>query len=322
MKVAHVLAIYATDLAVKQARPKEVLARIRRLGGFMADRTLADINGRLCRSYVAHRGGRAVARRELEDLRAAITHHWREGLCRVLTPIVMPEKSAPRDRWLTRTEAARLLWAAWRLKQTWKGQDSPRRTGRHLARFILVGLYTGSRAGAICNASFTPADDRGFVDLDRGIFYRKAPAARATKKRQTPCPIPDRLLAHLRRWRDKRIAREHVVEWQGRAVGRVSKSFRSACTAAKLGEDVTPHTLRHSAATWMMQNGVPTWQAAGFLGMSEDVLRAVYGHHHPEHLEEARRGVSARNCRPDRNSGTKREQNAPVSIETRRKSAR
>jgi lambda repressor-like predicted transcriptional regulator len=36
-----------------------------------------------------------------------------------------------------------------------------------------------------------------------------------------------------------------------------------------------------------MQRGVSTWEAAGFLGMSEKTLRDVYGHHHPEHQRNA-----------------------------------
>lgn len=203
-------------------------------------------------------------------------------------PVVLPEKGMPRERWLTRSEAARLVWAAWRLTQRWKGQESDRRTGQHVARFILVGLYTGTRAGAICNASFVPREDRGYVDLERGVFYRRVPSARPTKKRQTPCPIPRGLLAHMRRWRNKRICHEFVVEWSGDPVGRVSKAFRRACVAAGLGEDVTPHTLRHTAATWLLQSGVEPWEAAGYLGMTTELIEAVYGHHSPNHLAGAR----------------------------------
>jgi integrase len=50
---------------------------------------------------------------------------------------------------------------------------------------------------------------------------------------------------------------------------------------------VTPHTLRHTAATWLMQAGVDPWQAAGFLGMSVQTLLEVYGHHHPDYMREA-----------------------------------
>jgi hypothetical protein len=47
-----------------------------------------------------------------------------------------------------------------------------------------------------------------------------------------------------------------------------------------------------------MQVGVNTWEAAGFLGMSEKTLRDVYGHRHPDYLQalicriNARRSVS------------------------------
>jgi hypothetical protein len=74
-----------------------------------------------------------------------------------------------------------------------------RRPLRHIARFILIGLYTGTRAGAIASASPYAEPGRSYVDLDRGIFYRKAIGKRATKKRQPPAPIPPRLLTHLRR---------------------------------------------------------------------------------------------------------------------------
>ena len=36
-----------------------------------------------------------------------------------------------------------------------------------------------------------------------------------------------------------------------------------------------------------MQSGVDRWQAAGYLGMSVEMLENVYGHHHPDHLDEA-----------------------------------
>ncbi len=74
-----------------------------------------------------------------------------------------------------------------------------------------------------------------------------------------------------------------VVEWNGAAV---KKSFAAAVKAAGLpteGPDrITPHVLRYTGATWMMRNGVNTWKAAGFLGMSEKVLIETYGHHHPD----------------------------------------
>ena len=79
----------------------------------------------------------------------------------------------------------------------------------------------------------------------------------------------------------------HFVEWHGKPVASVKTGFASAVRLAGLDRsigNVTPHTLRHTAATWLMQRGVAVWEAAGFLGMSEKTLRDTYGHHHPNHL--------------------------------------
>ena len=58
--------------------------------------------------------------------------------------------------------------------------------------------------------------------------------------------------------------------------------------------NVTPHTLRHTAATWLMQRGAPMWEAAGFLGMSEKALRETYGPRHPDHLRGAANAIGTR----------------------------
>jgi integrase len=90
------------------------------------------------------------------------------------------------------------------------------------------------------------------------------------------------LLAHIRRWKAKDIVIQAVIEENGRPVASVKKGFASAVRLAQLDKHVTPHTLRHTSATWMMQEGVDLWEAAGFLGMSVQVLESVYGHHHPK----------------------------------------
>jgi hypothetical protein len=77
-----------------------------------------------------------------------------------------------------------------------KGQkiETGKRPLRHVARFTLIGLYTGTRAGAIATASPYRAEGKSFVDLEAGIFNRRAIGKRATTKRQTPVPLPNRLL--------------------------------------------------------------------------------------------------------------------------------
>lgn len=298
--IADVLAIYLDDRGSDQSNQVELERRIGRLNEFWGGRTLDDVSAATCREYVAKRGATASARRELEDLRAAINHHSRENLHAGLVRVALPPKSGSRTRWLTRGEAARLLWACWRYRETQtvhrgkrKGEPvrTPRYPLRHIARFILIGLYTGTRAGAIASASPLPAEGRSFVDLDHGVFYRLATGRRATKKRQPPVPIPGRLLAHLRRWARCRVAVSHFVEWNGAPVKRVKRGFAHAVELAGLDRSVTPHTLRHTAATWLMQRSVDVWEAAGFLGMSVETLQRTYGHHHPDHLRRAAHAI-------------------------------
>jgi hypothetical protein len=109
-----------------------------------------------------------------------------------------------------------------------RDRKTERAVGRHLARFILLGLYTGTRHAAVCSAALMPAIGRGHVDLERGVFYRRAQDARETKKRQPPVRLPDRLLAHLRRWQRLGIAEHAVVEWNGKPVRSVRKAFATA----------------------------------------------------------------------------------------------
>ena len=323
-----VLNIYLVDKAPKHARPEETKQRVLRLADYWQPYSLADVNGQRCRDYVAWRVGKpwksskpektkrparlvteAAARRELEDLRSAINHHRREGLCSEIISVVLPEKSPARDVWLTRSEAARLIWAAWRAKQVMRDKVTTRGVGKHIARFLLVGLYTGTRHTAICGAAFQPAIGRGYVDLERGVFYRRAQGARETKKRQPPVRLPDRLLAHLRRWRRLGIAAHAVVEWNGNPVGSVRKGFAAAVEAAGVDKRVTPHTLRHTAATWAMQNGADLWQAAGFFGMTVEMLQERYGHHHPDFQRDAAQAVaSSPGQKWDRNTANKTRQ--------------
>lgn len=131
------------------------------------------------------------------------------------------------------------------------------------------------QSGAIASASPSRGKGHSFVDLERGIFYRLPEGAMPTKKRQPPAPIPARLLAHMRRWRDKGIVKDHFVEWSGEPIASVKTALKTAVRLAKLPGKITPHTFRHTAATWLMQNGVSMWRAAGFLGMSVETLDRV-----------------------------------------------
>lgn len=314
--VADVLNIYFSDKEIEPQHRKRFEGRISRLAEFFGGMMLSDVTGETCRRYVVVRGNSGGARRDLEDLRAAIGHHKDEGLHRGEVRVVLPRKGESRMRWLTRSEAARLLWTCWRYREVQmrhrgpdKGKKMP--TGkyplRHLARFILLGLYTGTRASAIASASWKRGAGRSYIDLDARLFHRLAEGKRKTNKRQPVVRLPDHIVAHMRRWErtprpgkgppEERMP-EYVVEWQGKPVASVKTAFATAVRLAGLEEDATPHTLRHTAATWLMMEGVDLWKAAGFLGMTVKVLESVYGHHHPDFQGEAANALKNRRRKP------------------------
>lgn len=107
---------------------------------------------------------------------------------------------------------------------------------------------------------------------------------RETKKRQTTARLPRPLLAHLRRWAG--AGSRHVVSEGGARIGDIKTAWRRACREAGLA-DVTPHTLRHTAITWAMQNGAQKWDVAGYFGVSMETLERTYGHHHPDYQATA-----------------------------------
>jgi integrase len=280
VEIADVLAKYIAD----KERPYETLLRIKALRKFWGTRKLSEVSGNTCRAYAATRTAGA-ARRELEDFRAAINHHRREGLHDKIVSVVLPEKPQPKEDYLTREEAAALIWSAWRYREKQNLRATDRATRKHVARFMVVARYMGSRAGVICEASLEQKrpDDRAWINLKTGMFYGLPPGRKQSKKRRQLVQVPLPLLAHLRRWHA--AGQRYVVEWNGDPVQKIRKAH-DACVAAceeAIGRHVSPHIWRHTVATWLMQGGGEPFKIAGFLAMSLDTLLRVYGHHHPDH---------------------------------------
>ena len=274
MTVADCLVIYSEKHAANTVAPDRIAYAIKALVPILGSLPVGSITGEVCRRYASTRNrSPGTVRRELGMLRAAINYCHAEGYLTVAPRVRLPGKPPSRDRWLARDEAAKLLRAARRLTK-----------GKHLARYILVALYTGTRSSAVLGLSFMPHVNGGWVDTERGVMYRRTSGEVETKKRTPPVRIPRRLLAHLRRW--ERMGARFVVEDHGQRVGSVKTAWRAALAASGI-EHCRPHDLRHTCATWMMQAGANKWDAAGFLGMGLDMLERTYGHHHPDHMRSA-----------------------------------
>lgn len=357
------------------SRHHELAQRVETLLLWWGERTLADVDTVTCKQYCASRVGtpwkaharkgltrdgekrpddakpvrtgyskpaqaRVVteggARRELEDLRAAVNTAIRDNLTRDTVHVTLPAKGEERDRWLTRGEAARLLLRAWRKREVQtirrgpragETYTMPRRPSRHTAKFILVALRTGSRSGPICGASFIRQAGKPWMELTTettmeeriesrvidgevferrvqvptikrvAIFHRKALGTKEAENKRAPTVrMPDSLVAHLWRWHHV-LGQTYVVEWEGKPVASNKKAFANLVYEEGLGDAVVRHSLRHTAVTWGMQAGVDIWELSGYVGMTVEMIERRYGHHSSDHMEGAREALGRRGGR-------------------------
>lgn len=265
--IADVLLVYAQEHLPKTRAADKAAHNISNLTPFWGDKRAADVTAANCEAYAKDRP-QAAARRDLEVLRAALLYWHKTKAALAQAPAVrLPEKAQPRERWLTQEESKRLRRAAMKYP--------------HLYRFVILGLKTGSRSGVLLNLRWEQ------IDLRTGVMNRKAAGeTEAANKRKPPVRLGKSVVRLLRRWKAKDGAIPWVVHYDGVPIKKLRRSWAAACKEAKLA-GVSPHTLRHTRATWLMQAGIDLWEAAGNLGMSTRVLENTYGKHHPDFQSRA-----------------------------------
>lgn len=211
-----------------------------------------------CREYAAGRAVRpATIRKELGVIRAAL------GKAKALEATVwMPPAPQPRDVRLTREQQSRLEAAC---------------RHAHLWLFVYVARYTAARPGAITALRWVQVDlERRKIDL----------GGSGRQKRRAALPIHPNLAWALALAKAAALS-PFVIEYAGRRVYSVKKAFRAAASRADLS-GITPHILRHTAASWMAERGVPMDEIAQYLGhTSPSVTFRVYARYSPEHLKKA-----------------------------------
>lgn len=276
LTIADALAVYLTEHGATVAAPERLSYAAKALIPFWGELPVAAIKKETCRRYARVRGkSNGTIRRELNVLQAAINYCVEEGKLLAGAKVELPDKPPKKQRALTRSEVARLLWAC-----------RKRETTRHLARFILVSLYTGTRKAAVLNLRLDmPSAASGWVDLKRGVMHRRGSEERETAKRRTSVRLPRQLLAHMRRWH--RNGAQWAVEWRGNRIADVQTGFEAVQEDAALGWRPTPHTLKHTAISWAIQAGSSVEDAATFFGTSPQTIIDTYWDQSPHFQQGA-----------------------------------
>lgn len=220
----------------------------------------------LCRSYrdARYKQGRmpATVRKELETVRAGMNFFKAASAV-----FELPPQPKAKERFLSKEEARALVKAS--------------RPFPHIRAFIVLSLTTAARQSALLELTWDRVDfKRGRVSLALGDDMDEA------RKRRANVPMNRRARLYLEALYRARTS-EYVIEWGGRRVLSVKKGFRAAVDRAGL-QDVTPHILRHTAASWMAMARVDMFDISKYLGHSDmSVTIKRYAKVHPDYLKDA-----------------------------------
>ena len=147
--------------------------------------------------------------------------------------------------------------------------------------FVLIGLRTGMRRMEILSI------ERKHVDLERKSIH--IPKAKAGPRDQ---PITDDLATYLTGYVEAMPKGEEWLFASANSasghLGNVHKAIRRTATSAGLDPDiVTPHVLRHTAITHLVQAGVDLPTVKRISGHKTLIMVERYAHANGEHIQAA-----------------------------------
>ena len=244
---------------------------IRILGGLPAK----SINPAICREYLAQRQSQlftgvtwqtgkpikeSTVRRELTALRAVLNLCEKEGLLFKRANVWLPPEGRPREKRLERHEAAALLTEC----------------HAHTYLYVLLALGTGARNGALLGlkwemVTFPVGNNQGRIDM------RNLETSQNNKRRGIVPMLADSELAYYLGLAKEVADTEYVVEYMGKPIKHAANALELASKRAGI-QRVTPHMLKHTAITWMLEDGVPISDVADYTQTSEKTIMETYGH--------------------------------------------
>jgi integrase len=245
---------------------------------------------------------RSTAQKDLRMLRTALN----DALARRFIPHEVKFRinvtaAASKDVWLTKAEVRRMLDVC-EPRETERGEDGKvtarRRNRDHLYAFILISTATAARKEAVLSLGWDqvyiprPEDmpeDVRLMDIEtmtvNGNAYIDFGDGHGNKRRPT-MPIGKNwlLMNYLVFGGDKE--QPYVISYRGKSVKDIKKGLAKVVDEAGMKKKVTPHTLKHTAITWMVQSGMKLTTISELTNTSEKILRSVYSHHRPDYQAE------------------------------------
>jgi len=238
-------------------------AKLRWLDPFLKGKRLGTINrdmiDRLTQAKLASGSANATVNRTLALVRAILRRCERDWEWLDRAPAVrLLNEPTKRVCYLTRPEADRLL-----------AQLPP-----HLADMARMALATGLRAANISGMRWDQ------VDLDRRMAWVHPDQAKA--RRAILVPLNGEAIAVLQKQLGKH--RERVFTYRGKPIAATAtKAWYGAVKRAGV-EPLRFHDLRHTFASWHVQQGTPLSVLQELGGWQSSAMVSRYAHLGAEHL--------------------------------------
>lgn len=257
--------------------------------------SIRQLTTAVIRAYLGKRHQEGAARSSLARLTTSIRQFCRwlvaQGLidkdpsARMVTP--KPHRHLPE---VLSAEQAHELVASVAASQSEGNEDesgNPVEVARNWALIELL-YATGMRVSELCDANL--AD----VDFGRGLI---TVTGKGNKQRVVPFGAP--AAEAMKEWISVRssIAKDHEALFVGVRGGRLNprqaRRVVHRATAA-IGADVSPHALRHSAATHLVEGGADLRVVQELLGHSSLATTQIYTHVSADRLREVHKRAHPR----------------------------
>lgn len=223
--------------------------------------------------------------KELRLLRAAMNHvHETHGLACEPKFKIKVSDGLPRNEYLTRSEVQKMLDLC---------EDDSR---EHIELFLLISVATGARKEAVLSlkwnqvhiGAFSPdpnerlkSDSNSWLDFGVG----------SGNKRRPRIPIS----SNFRLWSHLTMPKKHpefVITYKGQPISDIKGGFANVLKEAKIDKKVTPHDMKHTAITLMLQRGIDPETVSRWTNTTLETIFRVYSHHIPDHHEALGDAVS------------------------------
>lgn len=251
----------------------DMFATLNRFNNFIKETVLQDITSQMVQNYFQSRVkvSNMTANKELRYLKSffnkAIDNNWIiENPCKRVKQLKVPQKM---PLYFTKHDYEKFI-------KVIKEKD--------FREFVEFAVNTGMRFSELVNLQWRQIINNSMVLLDNNSFVTKSKKIRSI-------PLNDKLKLLLESRKVCSIS-PFVFTYQGKPfvemeIGFVRHKFKKYVKKANVNHKLHFHSLRHTFASWLVQNNVPIQTVSQLLGHSSLQVTQIYAHLNVNNLRDA-----------------------------------